>query len=748
MGSSSSGGPIIVCLTFLLLLPLISFSFAFTTSTWTSTSTRRHRQLHRHEHRHRHQQSSHFNYNYKYRETLLCSTSTSTISNGIDYSFLRDHDVRRTKSYTQGEVEELLLLGLTEEQINSITTLVKRRAEARKDGDYDLADSIRDEINELGSTSTSTSTSTSSTSSTDSNSDIIILPSGFEIVIKDIPRKEGGGSTWSLQAIGEPIEWVDDDNEQHNDYDDNGDGVTPSRSNDRSVLQIAHAALGLATWSSENCLPLNQEKLDDLVRQAKRRLRKTGCRELRGRKAADSCFWFAMAGVNDDADEYADENANAVQVQQKQKESSPSSCSLQGYPGGSTLNFSLFDALVFICCEELRRFGFRQSCRAVDIVQMVERIAAAGVRSEMMLSLQKQALECLSEKDLSSVDLRGTKSFSDLEAGRFTLHSERTLLWIWRFSTRQRKQQTFLKSASKHWESRESSNYIHKIGTHRNRSIQDRPIKWNEVFDDPTLPLVVDIGCGMGVSILGLATSACSNKDAKIDNESELMLEWNNCNFFGADLSQLAINYASSISHRWKLSGRVCFEVISAEQALEKVVWNYPGPVKLIMIQFPTPFSFQKEISNEDDKSNNEVLNSVVIQGNRQLPKSVYNGFMVTEKLLDLAFQAVKLSSGKLLLQSNCEDVAVLMKNIAVNEAGFKTVDQKFWIRNLNEGTKALLAPKRAEKWIAMGGERAEGICWASTPLLPERGSTETELACMKRGRPVHRCLLEAKGVQ
>mmetsp|Transcript_16964 Transcript_16964/g.21464 ORF Transcript_16964/g.21464 Transcript_16964/m.21464 type:complete len:247 (+) Transcript_16964:425-1165(+) len=243
----------------------------------------------------------------------------------------------------------------------------------------------------------------------------------------------------------------------------------------------------------------------------------------------------------------------------------------------------------------------------------------------------------------------------------------------------------------------------------------------------------------MGISILGLAIS--SNKDAKIDNESIINLDWQNCNLLGADLSQLAINYASSISYRWKLKGRVHFEVTSAEEVLENIIRSYPGPVKLIMTQFPTPFSFQMDIANEDDT--NDALHSVVIQGNKQLPKSLYSGFMVTENLLDLALRAID-SSGKLLLQSNCEDVAVLMKNIAC-EVGFKAMNQDFCVTNLND-RKSVLIPKRTEKWIAMGGERAEGIYWSSKPLLPVLGSTETELACIMRGRPVHRCMLEANG--
>jgi SAM-dependent methyltransferase len=403
--------------------------------------------------------------------------------------------------------------------------------------------------------------------------------------------------------------------------------------------------------------------------------------------------------------------------------------------------------LTYVCIEEIKRFGMRSSCRITDIMHMVERIAASGVRSEMFSLLQQEAAKCLKSKGgnstSSDIDLVQNGVLDALEQGDFELHSERPLLWIWRFSTRQRKQQAFLRSASKHWEMSDDNNNAERnknVGT--NVNTRGMISKWDSIFDDPTLPLVLDIGCGMGISVLGLASCTHSKDDNSPHFEYEnsvLDLEWSTCNFLGADLSQLAINYASSVSRRWDLKGRVQFEVVSAEEIIENIIATYPGPVKLAMIQFPTPFSFQQDESGENNKE--EVLNSVVNQGNKQLPSSAYSGFMVTKVLLDLIYSAVEGSGGKLLLQSNCEDVAVLMKNIAVKEAGFQTVDVKNHTSHLNDKKTGLT--KRTEKWIAMGGERAEGSCWSSTHILPIRGSTETETACVLNGTPVHRCVLE-----
>ena len=625
--------------------------------------------------------------------------SISSSSNGIDYSFLlSNNEIAYTK-------EDLL----EKDQIDYITELVHKRSVARNNGNYDLADSIRDKINALSEISNEKQQG--------------FIPDGYIVEIKDIPRKEGGGSIWNLQLKQkEPIEWNDNENRDKNnrnmneDYerdDDDDDGGGSS-----SVLKIAHSALGLASWSSENNVPVDIQKLNDLVIQAKLRLRKTGSKELRGRKAADAAFWFAMAGVDDEIDENCPDD----------------------------LKFSLFDSLTIVCIEELQRFGYRQSCRVMDILHVVERIAAAGIKSEYSTLLQLKAAQCLLSKDLSSTKLVEKGIIDMLQKGEFELHTERSLLWIWRFSTRQRKQQAFLKSASRHWESSATQRHV---ADSKCNSIPSVIQQWDTVFDDPTLPLVVDVGCGMGISVLGLATTTTSADNSSLqeingsEDISTFDFEWNNCNFLGADLSQLAINFASSISQRWKLKGRVHFEVISAEEVLENIVASYPGPVKLITIQFPTPFSFQEDKNINENNGNN--LSSVAKQGNNQLPKSAFSGFMVNSRLLTLANAAVKDCSGKLLLQSNCEDVAVLMKNIAIHQANFHTLDLEEHRTNLEDKSRLT---KRTEKWIAMGGERAEGSCWSSIPLLPSKGSTETEVACILNGTPIHRCLLKPNTIK
>lgn len=103
-----------------------------------------------------------------------------------------------------------------------LSDLVRRRAEARARGDYAEADALKDEIYSH-----------------------LRLPDGVRLQISDVPRRDGGGSTWKLVRTSmEPLE-----------------GPT--------VLQLAHAALGLAMASSESKAQGFSEELNTLVDQAK-----------------------------------------------------------------------------------------------------------------------------------------------------------------------------------------------------------------------------------------------------------------------------------------------------------------------------------------------------------------------------------------------------------------------------------------------------------------------------------------------
>lgn len=460
-----------------------------------------------------------------------------------------------------------------------------------------------------------------------------------------------------------------------------------TENNTTSVLQLAHMALGSRIAASEqhnwnSAVALNDDARDRLVQQAKQRLQawsrvhskllsshhhnhhrvfletpdlsvwaSVEC-ELQGRKSADAAFWFALAGVVDE---------------------------------------ELFQLLTEVVCKELTRFGTRPSCRLKDVLSMAKRMAAAGVRRHTQLEQVLQT--CLDAKDATTTD------------AVLSFHSDGCALMLWEFSTRQRKQRSFLDQAARHW----TNNHVEHLEM---RGPTPPPLDWNQRFQDPHLPLVIDVGCGMGVSLLGLASLSAQETN------------WQGRNFLGIDLNPVTIGYASGIAQRWNLSDRLAFVVGAAESVLHDVLDSYPGPVSQILIQFPTPYRLGK------------------LLGNSQLPRSATDGFMVSVDLLRLC-RGMLSTSGELWIQSNCEDVAVWIRKTACEEAGFVYRKDDDFLE-----TPAGKETQRTLQWIEMGGERAQGPGWCATHLLPRQAMTETEVACILKGTPVHRCILTPRTQQ
>ena len=569
---------------------------------------------------------------------------------------------------------------LTDDAIAGIANLVERRAEARGGGRYDEADAIRDDIEGIGI----------------SGAAMGWIPDGYGIVLRDIPRRLGGGTEWDvLPSILAPLEYIPGEETV---VTNGEEGYPSSGLSGMSVLRLSHAAVGLATSAGERGEPTDRAVLDEILREAEARLRRTGASELRGRKAADAAFWFSLSGATDT---------------------------------------TLFESLARVATDELLRFGARPSCRAKDVMHVVERLAAAGVTGDALRILCEAAADCLESKGYMGRNVStGMEVTRTLRDGLFDLHCDRPLLWIWRFSIRQRKQRSFLKVAARRYDTE-----FRSVSTDSSLSVSrvegagsSGRYNWDSMFDDPTLPLVVDIGSGMGVSLHGLATLGEDHQPPKKSNKDLIHLDWSHCNFVGVDLSRLAVGYAEGITLRTGLSGRVQFCVDSAEIFLEEIRQNYPGDTRLIMIQFPTPFSLQgKDKQPADDKDGfSEEAQTERQRGNTQLPKHPFSGFMVTNNLLLSAYDTLKPSSGTLLIQSNCEDVAVMMRNLASKTGAFQCMHVLDKAVNL-EGAGGRL-PQRTEKWIRMGGERAEGEGWSAKPLLPRLGATETEIACFLEG--------------
>eukprot|EP00804_Cyclotella_cryptica_P010827 CCRYP_008762-RC/>CCRYP_008762-RC protein AED:0.05 eAED:0.05 QI:13/1/1/1/0.75/0.6/5/1609/620 len=501
---------------------------------------------------------------------------------------------------------------LTERERTRIEALVSERSKARWENNYTRADEIRELIDDIR-VAIPWSLIIQSTNSTLNEVESALPQSQdnlleFKVVITDIPRSDGGGSKWELKPNDNPAA------SKHAQKEDN-------------ILQLAHAALGMVVSASERGINVNEHELCLLINRAKERLKVLNARkaiasllpgrtgsELHGRKAADAALWFAFAGVVDNT------NSNIT--------------------SGEAFAVNLYDELVSIAKEELLRFGAKNSCRAKDILHIIERIAMSGSTGPVVQSLYDVAADCLEAKINEGVNIRKLEKFDDFEeeddnhidynsiikllrTSSFGLHNNRPLLSLWRFSTRQRKQNLFFQNAARHYDGnfRDCSEAKSNLSPpKRNSCFKDNQYEWSSVFEDPTRPLVVDIGCGMGVSLLGLACqeTVC---DAEDDSDMpDVSFEWEKCNFLGVDLNQIGIRYANGVCRRWGLTNRLKYVVDSAEVCLSKIRGSYPGKVDLVMIQFPTPFRLQK--------ASGKGYNS-------QLPQdAASDGFMVTENLL------------------------------------------------------------------------------------------------------------------
>ncbi|CAM0881289.1 unnamed protein product [Alopecurus aequalis] len=97
------------------------------------------------------------------------------------------------------------------------------------------------------------------------------------------------------------------------------------------------------------------------------------------------------------------------------------------------------------------------------------------------------------------------------------------------------------------------------------------PPEWKEVFEDPLLPLMVDIGCGSGRFLVWLAK-----------NSSERQ------NYLGLEIRQKLVERTQFWVTELGLRN-VFFMFANATVSFEQIVSSYPGPLSLISILCPDP---------------------------------------------------------------------------------------------------------------------------------------------------------------
>jgi len=369
---------------------------------------------------------------------------------------------------------------------------------------------------------------------------------------------------------------------------------------------------------------------------------------------------------------------------------------------------------------------------------MMEKLAAAGMTLNAsyqkygtshatMTQIAQEALYLLDKKGFYNDDYSFLQS---LVSSTFDLCSDRTPLWLWRFSSKQTKI-TPTQSLS--------------LANSTKSSLND--IDWFNLFEDNTKPLIVDLGCGMGVSTLGLSTLQSDGLNGKLKQTfidgNIYNLDWSKHNFLASDLNAQFIAYAQGIATRWGILGKhIQFLVSSTEDLLSAVNEHYPGPVKLIMIQFPTPYRLQPSTSSGDPEIGIENQRGY----NPQLPLDPKVDFMANEQVLRTTGKILSRNiNSYLLLQSNCEDVAVTMRKATEEVTSLKCcIDKSNMVTETDNVHHQQVLPRRTKEWMNMGGKRAEGPGWSAVPFVPNRGATETELICQLEGTPIHRCMFKS----
>jgi len=326
-------------------------------------------------------------------------------------------------------------------------------------------------------------------------------------------------------------------------------------------------------------------------------------------------------------------------------------------------------------------------------------------------------------------------------------------------SSQRQQDESFVFSArSLIWLSRQVRRW-QKSGRQRLRQCISKEIDFSNtnistLFSDPSLPLVIDIGCGLGVSLLGMTSLSYSQS----------------FNRLGCDLSTRSVRFAAAFAERWNISTHCAFVEAEALALLTDVQKNYPGRVAWISINFPSPYSIT------------ELINVSQSVGNKQLPN--LESFMVSDALVEKSIELLQKSHSHnrfltncLYFQTNVEDVGITVQDminravstdpntyfpcqdtvancfltsvtnistIIHNEAdrcGY-TADTPLWSDFSPEFSDSSLV-KRQRVWISSGSatRRACGPGWLSEGVLPICSQTETEVSCNEECKPIYRLI-------
>ena len=236
----------------------------------------------------------------------------------------------------------------------------------------------------------------------------------------------------------------------------------------------------------------------------------------------------------------------------------------------------------------------------------------------------------------------------------------------------------------------------------RELQVPAEPLDWNTAFADPSLPLILDVGCGYGRFLL-----------AFINNVPGY-------NALGLEIREPVVDRANRWAETLELQRKVRFVLANATVSVDHMLRSFPGPLSLVTIQFPDPH-FKKR----------------------------HHKRRVVQPQLVSAIKSLMPQGGRLFLQSDVLEVAEDMRNQFEKEAG-----TTFEISELHNDPDAVF--HQATEVVVEEGDEEEGkkavekfeSTWAQAGWLLENPlpvPTERELHVLNHNLPVYRMMLVKK---
>lgn len=231
----------------------------------------------------------------------------------------------------------------------------------------------------------------------------------------------------------------------------------------------------------------------------------------------------------------------------------------------------------------------------------------------------------------------------------------------------------------------------------RELQVPAEPLDWSSTFVDPSLPLILDVGCGYGRFLLAFVNNMPGY------------------NALGLEIREPVVDRANRWAENLELQRKVRFVLANATVSVEHMLRSFPGPLSLVTIQFPDPHF-----------------------------KRRHHKRRVVQPQLVSAIKALVPQGGKVFLQTDVLEVAEDMRDHFEKEAGdefelselHSNPEAVFHqISEVEEGKEGVVVEKFDSKWAKAG--------WLVENPLPV--PTERELHVLNQNLPVYRIMLVKK---